>query len=78
MRTVLWTMERAKSMIKNNTVIGLDVVPCDSKQKLQIRFKSKYNAYAFLGTSYSNTNANKARTFASMQTALSTLNKLSA
>jgi hypothetical protein len=71
-------MERAKTMIKSNTVIGLEVIPCESSHKFKIRFTSKYQNYAFLGTSYSNTTANKARTFATMKTALSTLEKISA
>ncbi len=76
MRTVLWTLERAKSMIKSNAVTAIEIIPNDSQNRFKIRFSCKYNAQAFLCTSYSNTEKNKERTFADIGRAAKTVGKL--
>lgn len=87
MRTVLWNMERARSMIKNNAVTGIEITPVDKmdhleienseeEQRFTIKLTCRYNAIAFLSTSYKNNEHNKIRLFNSVQTALSTASKL--
>lgn len=86
MRTVLWTMDRAKEMIKKNAVTGIEIVPdliieegnTEPEQRFKILLKCKYNAIAFLSTSYSNTAKNRERTFVDISLAAKTVGKLHA
>lgn len=82
MRTVLWTIDRAKDMVKKNVVTGIEIVPdsenSGKEQRFKILLKCKFNAIAYLSTSYSNTAMNKERTFANIGRAMKTVGKLHA
>lgn len=82
MRKVFWTMDRAKDMVKKNAVTGIEIVPdennSEEEQRFKILLKCKFNAIAYLTTSYSNTALNKERTFANIGRAMKTVGKLNA